>query len=257
MNKDTTSYVASTTASGNWSWGSSARRSRARAAGDRERVEARPPPLRAPQARGRVEACYEAGVSGYGPLFRPGLGVACQVIAPALTPRRPGQRIKTDKRDARKLIRLFRAGELTAIRVPGTRSRRRTCDRAPGTRRSCWRKGLKWEALGVSHEDSQSSSPAASPSRRSLASLASRRHMIGGDITGLDDLQQRGDGNRCGYLKHSLGPWLARIESAVNLRASRRWSAASCTSSSCPIACSRPTRWDASKPTSSLWRRAF
>ena len=45
--------------------------------------------------------------------------MACQVIAPALTPRRPGQRIKTDKRDAKKLVRLFRAGELTAIRVPG------------------------------------------------------------------------------------------------------------------------------------------
>jgi transposase len=69
---------------------------------------------------GEVEACYEAGVSGYD-LYRQitGLGVACQVIAPALTPRRPGQRIKTDKRDARKLVRLFRAGELTAIRVPG------------------------------------------------------------------------------------------------------------------------------------------
>jgi transposase len=39
------------------------------------------------------------------------------VIAPALTPRRPGQRIKTDRRDAAKLVRLFRAGELTAIHV--------------------------------------------------------------------------------------------------------------------------------------------
>ena len=48
-----------------------------------------------------VAACYEAGVSGYD-LYRQitGFGVACQVIAPALTPRRPGQRIKTDKRDA-------------------------------------------------------------------------------------------------------------------------------------------------------------
>jgi hypothetical protein len=44
--------------------------------------------------------------------------VTCQVIAPALTPRRPGQRIKTDRRDAVKLVRLFRAGELTAIHVP-------------------------------------------------------------------------------------------------------------------------------------------
>lgn len=69
---------------------------------------------------GPVEACYEAGVSGYD-LYRQitGLGVPCQVIAPALTPRRPGQRIKTDTRDARKLVRLFRAGELTAIHVPG------------------------------------------------------------------------------------------------------------------------------------------
>jgi transposase len=66
-----------------------------------------------------VVACYEAGVSGYD-LYRQltALGVACQVIAPALTPRRPGQRIKTDRRDAVKLVRLFRAGELAAIHVP-------------------------------------------------------------------------------------------------------------------------------------------
>jgi transposase len=68
---------------------------------------------------GPVQACYEAGVSGYD-LYRQltSLGVSCDVVAPALTPRRPGQRIKTDKRDARKLVRLFRAGELTAIHVP-------------------------------------------------------------------------------------------------------------------------------------------
>src|SRR5256712_4230357 len=68
---------------------------------------------------GPVAACYEAGVSGYD-LHRQisALGVACAVIAPALTPRRPGQRIKTDRRDAAKLVRLFRAGELTAIHVP-------------------------------------------------------------------------------------------------------------------------------------------
>jgi transposase len=66
-----------------------------------------------------VAACYEAGVSGYD-LYRQitAFGVTCQVIAPALTPRRPGQRIKTDRRDAAKLVRLFRAGELTAIHVP-------------------------------------------------------------------------------------------------------------------------------------------
>jgi transposase len=68
---------------------------------------------------GPVRACYEAGVSGYD-LYRQitACEVECEVIAPALTPRRPGQRIKTDRRDAAKLVRLFRAGELTAIHVP-------------------------------------------------------------------------------------------------------------------------------------------
>ena len=68
---------------------------------------------------GRVRTCYEAGVSGYD-LYRQivACGVECAVIAPALTPRRPGQRIKTDRRDAAKLVRLFRAGELTPIHVP-------------------------------------------------------------------------------------------------------------------------------------------
>src|SRR5262249_18389838 len=68
---------------------------------------------------GSVRACYEAGVSGYD-LYRQitACEVECQVIAPALTPRRAGQRIKTDWRDAGKLVRLFRAGELTPIHVP-------------------------------------------------------------------------------------------------------------------------------------------
>lgn len=66
-----------------------------------------------------VAACYEAGVSGYD-LYRQitALGVSCEVMAPGLTPRRPGQRIKTDRRDAGKLVHLFRAGELTPIHVP-------------------------------------------------------------------------------------------------------------------------------------------
>lgn len=66
-----------------------------------------------------VRACYEAGVSGYD-LYRQltALGVECAVIAPALTPRKPGERVKTDRRDAAKLVRLFRAGELTVIHVP-------------------------------------------------------------------------------------------------------------------------------------------
>jgi transposase len=68
---------------------------------------------------GPVVACYEAGPAGYD-LYRQltALGVPCQVIAPALTPRKPGDRIKTDRRDAAKLVHLFRAGELTPIHVP-------------------------------------------------------------------------------------------------------------------------------------------
>lgn len=68
---------------------------------------------------GEVRCCYEAGPCGF-ELHRllSSLGIACEVIAPALIPRKPGDRIKTDRRDAVKLARLHRAGELTAIRVP-------------------------------------------------------------------------------------------------------------------------------------------
>jgi transposase len=66
-----------------------------------------------------LRVCYEAGPTGYA-LQRQlsALGVDCSVIAPALIPKRPGQRVKTDKRDALALCRLHRAGELTAVRVP-------------------------------------------------------------------------------------------------------------------------------------------
>ncbi len=66
-----------------------------------------------------VRACYEAGPTGY-ELQRQlsALGVDCAVIAPALIPKRPGERVKTDRRDARSLCTFFRAGTLTAIRVP-------------------------------------------------------------------------------------------------------------------------------------------
>lgn len=68
---------------------------------------------------GDLRACYEAGACGF-ELYRQltALGVPCDVVAPALIPRRPGERIKTDRRDATKLVRLHRAGELTAIHVP-------------------------------------------------------------------------------------------------------------------------------------------
>lgn len=67
----------------------------------------------------RLRACYEAGPTGYelARLLR-SLGVRCEVIAPSLIPTAPGDKVKTDKRDCRRLARLHRAGELVAIRVP-------------------------------------------------------------------------------------------------------------------------------------------
>jgi len=67
----------------------------------------------------RLHVCYEAGPTGYG-LYRQiiALGFDCCVVAPSLTPPKPGDRIKTDRRDAERLARLLRAGELTPIRVP-------------------------------------------------------------------------------------------------------------------------------------------
>ena len=66
-----------------------------------------------------LRACYEAGSCGF-ELHRllSSMGVACDVVAPSLIPRRAGERVKTDKRDASRLARLHRAGELTPIRVP-------------------------------------------------------------------------------------------------------------------------------------------
>src|SRR4051794_40963039 len=63
--------------------------------------------------------CYEAGPTGYG-LQRQisALGHECDVIAPSLIPKRPGERVKTNRRDALTLARLHRAGELTAVWVP-------------------------------------------------------------------------------------------------------------------------------------------
>jgi transposase len=67
----------------------------------------------------RVRCCYEAGPTGFG-LYRQLLarGVACEVVAPGLVPQRPGDRVKTDPRDARKLARLHAGGLLEPIHVP-------------------------------------------------------------------------------------------------------------------------------------------
>jgi len=68
---------------------------------------------------GPVRVAYEAGPTGYG-LARAcaAAGIACVVAAPSKIPRAPGDRVKTDRRDAERLARLLRLGELVAVRVP-------------------------------------------------------------------------------------------------------------------------------------------
>ena len=70
-------------------------------------------------ARGPVVACYEAGPTGFALQRRLEVeGIDCRVIAPALIPRKPGDRVKTDRRDARNLAELLRADLLTAVHPP-------------------------------------------------------------------------------------------------------------------------------------------
>ena len=67
----------------------------------------------------KLKFCYEAGPCGY-VIYRQltQLGVSCLVAAPSLIPTKPGERIKTDKRDAKKLAKLLRNGDLTEVWVP-------------------------------------------------------------------------------------------------------------------------------------------
>ena len=71
------------------------------------------------KSEGELRVAYEAGPCGY-ELHRllTSMGVECVVVAPSLIPRKPGERIKTDARDAEKLARMHRAGELTSVTVP-------------------------------------------------------------------------------------------------------------------------------------------
>lgn len=67
----------------------------------------------------KLSFCYEAGPCGYGVYHQlRALGHDCTVVAPSLIPRKPGERIKTDRRDAIKLARLHRSGDLTSVWVP-------------------------------------------------------------------------------------------------------------------------------------------
>jgi transposase len=80
----------------------------------------------------RLSFCYKAGPCGYG-LHRllTGCGHSCIVVAPSLIPRKSGDRVKTDRRDAMMLAKLHRAGELTAIWI---RNRRRSNPARTGSR---------------------------------------------------------------------------------------------------------------------------
>src|SRR3990167_2142731 len=66
-----------------------------------------------------LRVCYEAGPTGYVLYWQlTQLGVHCEVVAPSLVPVKAGDRVKTDRRDAEKLARCYRAGDLTAVWVP-------------------------------------------------------------------------------------------------------------------------------------------
>ena len=67
----------------------------------------------------KLRACYEAGPTGYVVYWQLAeLGVKCDVVAPTLVPVKAGDRVKTDRRDAEKLARSHRSGDLTAVWVP-------------------------------------------------------------------------------------------------------------------------------------------
>ena len=67
----------------------------------------------------RLRACYEAGPTGYVLYWQlTSMGVHCDVVAPTLVPQKPGDRVKTDRRDAEKLATLYRGGHLTPVWVP-------------------------------------------------------------------------------------------------------------------------------------------
>jgi transposase len=71
------------------------------------------------EAPGAIECCYEAGPSGYALQRRWTAGrIRCRVIAPSLIPRKPGDKVKTNRRDARKLAQLLRADLLTEVHPP-------------------------------------------------------------------------------------------------------------------------------------------
>src|SRR5664280_1522819 len=71
-------------------------------------------------APSQLRACYEAGPTGFVLYWQLAqLGVECAVVAPTLVPKKSGDRVKTDRRDALKLARSHRSGDLTSVWIPG------------------------------------------------------------------------------------------------------------------------------------------
>ncbi len=69
-----------------------------------------------------LRVCYEAGPTGYALYWQlTAMGIECEVIAPSLAPAKPGDRVKTDRRDAARLASSYQAGTLTPVWVPELR----------------------------------------------------------------------------------------------------------------------------------------
>jgi hypothetical protein len=90
---------------------------------------------------------YEAGPCGF-VIARhlKSKGIHCDLVSPSLIPKKASDRVKTDRRDADQLARLYRAGELTAIRIPDQEDDIRECERAGGTSHA---KGSRSSGEGV------------------------------------------------------------------------------------------------------------
>ena len=83
-----------------------------------------------------LRVCYEAGPTGYVVYWQlTALGVACEVVAPTLVPVKARDRVKTDRRDALKLARSYRAGDLTPVWVPDAATKRSAIWSVCGRRR--------------------------------------------------------------------------------------------------------------------------
>src|SRR5215471_16240869 len=134
---------------------------------------------------GRLTFCYEAGPTGYG-LYRQikSLGHECLVVVPSLILKKPGERVKTNRRDAVGLVKQLRGGDLTAVWVPDPRHeamrergkwRWRICDASASRyRRFCCGKACIIRAGGRGPSRTGTGSPARSSHTRSSASPSRR-----------------------------------------------------------------------------------